>query len=281
MGRTISAGFLLIVLSFLPCTASAFEVVAEPVTLRPGDPFVVKVLSNPHEPEARVEGVGGAGLNFAPCGEGCFIAVGAVALDAEPGELKVTVRAGGESRTLSIMVEEVNFPIQHLTLPESQVTLGPEDEERAEREAEALRAAWSRVTERLWDGGFIMPLDNGFSTAFGVKRIINGHKESVHRGVDIRGSHGEEVRAANRGVVVLVLDTFYGGNTLVLDHGLGVFTIYMHMSAVKVMKRELLSKGDVIGLVGSTGRSTGPHLHYGVKVGGASTNPVSMAGLQL
>ncbi len=126
-----------------------------------------------------------------------------------------------------------------------------------------------------------MPLENEFSTAFGVKRIMNNVKESVHTGVDIRGKSGEPVRASNFGRVVLAGELFYGGNTVVLDHGQAIYSVYMHMSELRVAEGDLARKGEVLGLVGATGRATGPHLHYTVKVGPTSVNPVSITRLPL
>ena len=126
-----------------------------------------------------------------------------------------------------------------------------------------------------------MPLANEISTAFGTRRIINDKVMSSHRGLDIRGKTGEPVRASNNGRVVLAQDLFYGGNTVVLDHGQGIYTIYMHLSHFKVQEREMVSKGETVGLVGSTGRSTGPHLHFGVKVQNISVNPLSFTRLVL
>jgi murein DD-endopeptidase MepM/ murein hydrolase activator NlpD len=193
----------------------------------------------------------------------------------------IEVTAGEESQAFVFTVREGTFPQQQLTLPAGKVSLSPEDEERANREAERLRALWPRPSERLWDGAFIMPLENGVSTQFGTKRIINGKKKSIQSGLDIRGKKGEEVKAANDGRVALAEELFFGGNTIVLDHGQGIFTIYMHLSRINVSPDSVVLKGDVIGLVGSTGRSTGPHLHYGVKVNAVNANPRSLAGLPL
>jgi len=99
--------------------------------------------------------------------------------------------------------------------------------------------------------------------------------------VDIRGKEGDRVAASNRGRVVLAEELFFGGNTVILDHGQGIFTIYMHLSSFNVKPDDLVSTGDVIGSVGSSGRSSGPHLHFGVKVLGISVNPVSFAKLRL
>ena len=126
-----------------------------------------------------------------------------------------------------------------------------------------------------------MPLDNEIAMQYGVRRIINNTTESIHRGIDIRGRDGEDVRASNSGKVILAAELFFGGNTLVLDHGMGIFTIYMHLSKFNSKSGENVLKGDVIGFVGSTGRSTGPHLHFGIKAQELSVNPESFAKLKL
>jgi murein DD-endopeptidase MepM/ murein hydrolase activator NlpD len=136
-------------------------------------------------------------------------------------------------------------------------------------------------SERLWKGSFVLPLLNPLSTLFGTVRIINGETVSVHRGLDMKGLEGEEIRASNRGRVVLTEELFFGGNTVILDHGQGIFTIYMHMSQFHVRPGDLVSKNDLIGYVGSSGRSSGPHLHFGVKVTGMNANPVSIVDLKL
>ena len=110
---------------------------------------------------------------------------------------------------------------------------------------------------------------------------MNGKWVSIHRGVDMKGKTGEEIKASNRGKVVLNEDLFFGGRTIILDHGQGVFTIYMHLSEALVKPEDMVSKGAVIGLVGSSGRATGPHLHFGVKVMDLSVNPVSLIKLKL
>jgi len=280
--RALAAAFL--VLAFLgsaaiPLAAQAFEAGVEPAEVKPGDAFVVRVTGAREVPAGSVEG--GDRLNFGACGQGCYMALGVLDVDSSPGARRVTVEAGGESATLALRVGEGKFPLQRLTLPEDKVTLSPEDEKRAEMEAVRLRAIFSDVTERMWEGGFVMPLGNSFSTEFGAKRIMNGKKTSVHRGIDIRGRSGEPVKAVNAGRVVLGEDLFYGGNTLVIDHGQGVFSVYMHLSAFDVSPGDAVSKGQVVGRVGATGRATGPHLHLSIKIGQTSANPVSVVSLPL
>jgi murein DD-endopeptidase MepM/ murein hydrolase activator NlpD len=260
--------------------ADAFQVRAEPHTVDPGDPFLVRIsgLSNVLHPAASFAG---RMLSFVPCGEDCSVAVGAVDITLKPGKYKIVVSAGREKRRVVITVQHHISPVIRVTLPSDKVTLSPEDEERVAREENLLKALWKERTEKMWDGSFLMPLHNDISTQFGVKRIINKKKVSFHKGVDIRGKEGEEVRAPNSGIVVLAEQLFFGGNTLVISHGMGIFTVYMHLDRFDKNTGEDVSKGDILGFVGSTGRSTGPHLHFGVKVQDTSVNPVTFSKLKL
>lgn len=270
---------LFLILTFLSVPAFAFRVMVSPKKIRPGDPFLVKVFSNPAFPEATVKG---KKLVFSECGKGCYQALGALDLEAEPGKQRIDVVAGGKQKSIAIDVLKTEFSVQRLSLPEDKVFLSPEDQRRVEREAAAFKAIWKNISpEKYWNGSFIMPLDNDFSTGFGVRRIMNEKKTSIHRGLDIRGREGEKILAANTGRVVFIEDTFYGGNTVVIDHGLGVYTVYLHLSSVKVKLKEHIEKGSVVGHVGMTGRATGPHLHYGLKINEVTANPVSVSRLPL
>jgi hypothetical protein len=288
MIRSVALVLFLFSLLYAPVTASAFEARLEPRLIKQGDPFFLRVISG--EGGEGGEGTGmdipraelnGKEFPFGGCGKGCFVAVASMPVDAEPGEYAIEVSVGESGKALALTVEEGSFPLQELTLPEGKVTLSPEDAKRANLESAKLRALWPRKGERLWEGSFIMPLENSHSTRFGTRRIMNGRKKSVHSGLDIRGGMGEEVRAANSGRVALAEEQFFGGNTLVLDHGQGIYTIYMHLSGFNAAPGQPVSRGEVIGFVGSTGRSTGPHLHYGVKINAVNTNPVSLTKLPL
>jgi murein DD-endopeptidase MepM/ murein hydrolase activator NlpD len=260
--------------------ASAFEATVTPPEISPGDAFVVKVekAENPGEPSATFDE---KTLYFSSCGDGCFIAIGSADISAEPGVYSVLLTLGEKKTNLDIVLKQAEFPTIHLTLPEGKVFLSPEDQERANREAVTLSGIWPVITDRVWDGEFIQPLDNEVSTVFGVKRIMNKKKTSLHRGVDFRGKSGEPVRAFNRGRVVLADELFYGGNTVILDHGQGIYSIYMHLSKFNVKVNDILEKGTVVGRVGSSGRATGPHLHFGVKIRSINTNPLSFLELGL
>ena len=257
--------------------ANAFQASLLPSRINPGDAFLIKV-SGVEIPAASLNG---KGILFNSCGETCFVGIGAVGLETKPGRHMIHLRMGEKSMQLPLLVKRARFPTLFLTLPKEKVFLSPEDTERAEREEERLRLLWMTMTDRLWEGSFWLPLEHSISTAFGTKRMMNRKVTSIHKGVDIRGKEGDRVAASNRGRVVLAEELFFGGNTVILDHGQGIFTIYMHLSSFNVKPDDLVSTGDVIGSVGSSGRSSGPHLHFGVKVLGISVNPVSFAKLRL
>lgn len=269
---------VLILLSGLP--SEAFQTDISPAEIYPGDLFVLRV-TGPKELSSPDAAFHGQDIIFSRCGDGCFVGIGAVDVETAPGNYLVNLTGGNEHVGIKLLVSALAFPEHHLTLPDEKVFLSPEDLQRARREAEKLDTLWTIVTDRLWSGSFIRPLENDVSTVFGEKRIINKKKNSRHRGIDIRGTTGEEVRASNSGRVVLAEELFFGGNTVVLDHGQGIYTIYMHLSSLETKKDAFVSKGDIVGLVGSTGRSTGPHLHFGVKVNSISINPISLIQLPL
>jgi len=282
----------LCVISLLFCPVSAFalddsllpdikRLSVTPAETLQGSPFVVRILDK--EISAMPAGAfSGKKLRFSACGHGCYQAIGVAPLNIDPGDYNIKINTGGGAiESVPLKVLKGQFSSQSLTLAPDKVNLSPEDRARANADSRMLKALWRKKTQKLWDGSFIMPLEGSYSTAFGVRRTINKTKLSIHSGVDIRGAYGTPVLAANSGVVAVADDTFYGGNTIVLDHGLGIYTVYMHLQEFRAASGQVVSKGDVIGLVGSTGRSTGPHLHYTVKVDGSSTNPTAMASLPL
>jgi murein DD-endopeptidase MepM/ murein hydrolase activator NlpD len=275
--------YLLLTLTFLLLTSPsvfAFHVELSPDVISPGDPFVVKVtgVDDEHVPTASLKK---KTFPFSRYGDDGFVGIGAVDVTTKPGAYYLTVRVGTKKKNIKLTVERTVFKTQKLTLPKDKVSLSRKDTERVKRENRKLKELFSKVTDRIWHGEFIMPLPNEISTDFGTQRILNGKWKVVHKGLDIRGQEGEEIKAANDGRVVLAEELFYGGNTVVLDHGQGVYTVYMHLSQFAVEQNESVSKGDGIGLVGMTGRSTGPHLHFGVKVMSLNANPVSFTKLPL
>jgi murein DD-endopeptidase MepM/ murein hydrolase activator NlpD len=260
--------------------AVAFQARVFPSKIYPGDAFMIRIsgLKGATVPSALLNK---EPLRLSSCGGGCYVAIAAVDLNSRLCAPRITLRAGKQKKVLRVRVLKGSFQTIHLTLPKEKVSPGAEDLERIEREADLLQAIWQVDSERLWEGDFVLPLENSLSTPFGTKRIINNEINSIHRGLDIRGTEGEEIHASNRGRVVLAEELFFGGNTVVVDHGQGIFTVYMHLSDFNISPGDVLEKNAVIGYVGSTGRSSGPHLHFGVKVAGINANPVSLTRLKL
>jgi murein DD-endopeptidase MepM/ murein hydrolase activator NlpD len=209
-----------------------------------------------------------------------------VDLEKAPGEYELKVSghwASGEKFTCKAMVEVKagHFATEKLQVRKQFVEPGPEQIKRADEERQKLRDIYDRVTpERLWDGKFGVPLE-GVTTGsnFGRRRILNGNPGSPHGGADLPGITGTPVHAAQRGRVVLAEELFFSGNTVVVDHGLGIYTFYGHLSEIDVKVGDLAEAGVVLGKVGATGRVTGPHLHWGLSVEKARVNPLQLVRL--
>jgi murein DD-endopeptidase MepM/ murein hydrolase activator NlpD len=229
--------------------------------------------------------LGDRALHFFPHGDG-HAAVAGIDLETAPGRAPWrigVVDATGTSRatTGTLAIRARQFPVQRLTLPEHQVDLDPEAARRAEAEAAALRALYDTSTpERLWRGTFTRPVGgDGEGHGFGARRIINGKPRRPHSGLDYSAPKGTPVVAANRGRVALVGDFFFPGRFVALDHGLGLYTLYMHLDRVDVAEGAAIERGETLGAVGATGRATGPHLHFAAQVGRARVDPLSLLGV--
>jgi murein DD-endopeptidase MepM/ murein hydrolase activator NlpD len=210
----------------------------------------------------------------------------AVDLEKAPGEyeLKITGQTadGGKvSCSAMVAVKKGLFATEKLQVEKQFVEPNPEQIKRANEERQKLRDIFDHVTpERLWDGEFRVPLD-GVTTGsnFGKRRILNGNPGSPHTGVDFPAVTGTPVYAAQRGRVALAEELFFAGNAVVLDHGLGIYTFYGHLSEIDVKVGDDLEAGAVLGKVGATGRVTGAHLHWGLTVERARVNPLLLVKL--
>jgi len=200
-------------------------------------------------------------------------------LGQRPGDARVLVERGlDRACAVGLSIQAVAFPEEHLTLPPRFVELSPQDQARAAREAARLKALFQAVTtDRLWHGPFRIPLDDARpSSSFGRRRILNGQPRSPHTGVDLGAPEGTPVHAMQPGRVVLDADLFFSGRTIILDHGLGLFSFYGHLSESRVQPGRVVDAGEVIGLVGATGRVTAPHLHWAVQLGNARVDGLDL-----
>jgi murein DD-endopeptidase MepM/ murein hydrolase activator NlpD len=176
---------------------------------------------------------------------------------------------------LILHVTHKERPEEHLTLPERMVTPNAQDTERINREAGILSEKFAARSSRLW-ATFQLPVDDPVSSVFGKRRVMNGKPKSPHSGTDFRSASGTPVRAISDGRVVLCAELFYTGQTVVVDHGEGLLSLYAHLSKVLVEEGAVLLAGDVLGNVGSTGRSTGAHLHLTVRLLGERVDPLAL-----
>lgn len=193
-----------------------------------------------------------------------------------PGRRSLVVRAGNETRNMLLWVGDRAFPVQRIWLPPGKDTSG------TDFEFDRVAAFKALVTpEKLWRGAFRRPNSGPVTTPYGVRRYYNGvfAKDYFHRGLDYAGAKGSPVVAAQRGRVALVGRESQGflihGNTVGIDHGQGVLTIYLHLDQIRVQEGQMVEAGQVIGTVGNTGASTGPHLHWGLYVNGECVDPRS------
>lgn len=176
---------------------------------------------------------------------------------------------------LPIIIEEKEYPIEELSLPPEMVYLSPEALELVKKDNRILIAAMGNTSPAVyWHGMFIAPIPGGVTSNFGTRRIINRIPKSPHSGTDLAAAEGENVQAVNSGKVSLVYEGYLTGRSVIIDHGGGIYSVYYHLSEAKVKDGDMVQKGDVIGLSGSTGRVSGPHLHFGVRINRSYVNPM-------
>ncbi|HAK59081.1 MAG TPA: peptidase M23 [Nitrospiraceae bacterium] len=274
---------LAVVVVSLPCLAQGAdkavgpEVILEPQTPGRGEIMLVTVKNAVKGVEGKFNG---KKIYFNPSHDS-FKAMVGINLYAKPGKYNLALSVDGKKLRKTVVVKKKHYPLQRLTLPKDMVTLSRENAARVRRDARKFKALWPGETKRVWAGTFMNPLEGEVRSRFGLRRIINDIPKSSHTGVDVSGDMGAEVRAPNDGVAVLVDDMYYSGISLVLDHGQGIYTMFFHLSKITAKSGQNVKKGEVVGLVGSTGRSTGPHLHWGVRMQGARVDPVELLKLDL
>jgi murein DD-endopeptidase MepM/ murein hydrolase activator NlpD len=212
--------------------------------------------------------------------------VGLVGIDMqdEPGtyELVVEVKQGEQAKQLSfnVLVTKEKFTVEHLTLPKDKVDLDEKGAVRWKAEQEQVKQALAENSRlKLWRSNFVEPVNGKRTGIFGSVRIMNGQARNPHNGEDIGAPMGADVAATNDGIVRITVDHIFSGKGVFVDHGLGFYTMYFHLSEILVKDGDLVTAGQIIGKVGATGRATGPHLHWGVKLNGARVNPYSLLDL--
>jgi len=190
-------------------------------------------------------------------------------------ELEWMDSRGRHRARVAVSIVEGNYQKEALRVAPRHVKPSPQNMQRIKNEKKEIRRVYaSSSNNRLWYGSFNKPLASDITSAFGTHRLFNGQLQSYHRGTDFRAKASTPVYASNFGIVRLAKNLFYSGNIVIVDHGKSIFTNYAHLSKIQVVAGQHVARGDQIGLSGASGRVSGPHLHWGVKINGAYIDPL-------
>jgi murein DD-endopeptidase MepM/ murein hydrolase activator NlpD len=198
-------------------------------------------------------------------------------LKSKPGSYPLVVKTGstGFRKQIEVTVHDKDFGVRQLTLPKELVDLDDVTLERVKRETAIMKGVLEAPpTAPQWKGPFVKPVNGEVVGPFGQASIINGMPRSPHTGVDLKGERGLPVASINGGKVVLTGEHFFNGRFVVVDHGGAIQSMYFHLDKLLVQQGDRVTKGQVVGLVGATGRATGPHLHFGIRINGARIDPM-------
>jgi murein DD-endopeptidase MepM/ murein hydrolase activator NlpD len=251
------------------------DVSVAPAQARPGDAVLVRVTGTEETP---VGTLADRPLLFWRAGAE-WRALAALPIETPPGPVTAAAQAGGARAEAPLTVVEPGFSSRSLTLARRYVEepVDPRIRRRIARDRAAFERTWNQPPAApRFLAGFGWPRASSVTGRFGDRRVLNGKKESVHYGLDLTGPRGAPIVAAADGEVVLARNAYYSGKTVVLWHGAGVFTLYFHMDRIDVRPGAQVRRGERLGLLGATGRATGPHLHWSAKVAGLYVDPESL-----
>ena len=276
------AGLITISVSNIGAQEFTFDVSHRARAVHPGEVIVMEV--RPSGPLVTIRAaVFGATIRFFPSGEdGVWRGLVGIDLATSPGEYPVAVRAttgGGDTvrSTYMLNVDSKEFPTRRFSVNPSFVTPPAGALERIQREARKVAAIFRAASgERQWQGGFSAPVPGEVTSSFGRRSVFNGQARSPHSGTDFRAGDGTPVKAPNAGTVVLTGELYFSGNVVILDHGWGLYSYFAHLSVIDVAEGDTVTQGQVVGKVGATGRVTGPHLHWTVRLNDARVDPLSL-----
>jgi len=282
----ILAPFLALFLTAASAATAPEVGVETPAGILPGKTILVSVRGH-EDGVAPVGSLGDEPLCFWRAASGTYLSFAGLDFDVAPGTRTLTLElwdAAGQHSTWErpLAFPGQVFPESRLHVAQSYATPVPTNEQRAQRDAARLKAIYAfRSPESFVSGNFQKPLTGRVSAGFGERRFFNNVPRAPHTGLDIAAPQGTPVLVPQAGLVVLADELFYSGNTVVLDHGCGLFSYYGHLSRIEVQAGAMVRRGQVLGLVGATGRVTGPHLHWTVRLGPARVDPASLTALDL
>jgi len=278
---------LLICVAAFAASPVAYKVSWEPSIIENGMPCIFRV-----DPQIKLQSLSGRWLdqdvNFdLNHSTGTWFALVGISLDTPPGEHVLLLKGKSmDGRPVEIsqpvLIREAKYPQSSLSVSSQFTEPDKKTLERIKAEQELKRECFANSDpDVLWSGELKVPVTNVTTAQFGTRRVLNGTVKSVHQGLDFRAPAGTSIAAIARGRVVLAHSMFYEGNFVVIDHGRGWTSLYMHMSRINVKEGDLVVPGQVIGLSGATGRVTGPHLHLGIRWRGIMVDPAVMLKLKL
>ena len=281
MMRTGALALWLIAAQTTPAPAQTLEVAHTARAMTPGE--VARVTVRPTTPLSTLEGTWlGQTAMFFEDTNGSWQGLAPIDLDTPAGtytlRLAARTREGHETEQRHLMrVLPRTFPSRRITVAEKFATPPADELPRIEREQALTDAIFATMTpERFWSAPFVAPVPGASTSSFGRRSIVNGQPRSPHSGTDFQAATGTPVTAPNRGRIVLADDLYFPGVTVIIDHGAGVYSYLAHLSSIAVKNGDLVERGDRIGLSGATGRVTGPHLHWSLRVGKARIDPLSL-----
>jgi murein DD-endopeptidase MepM/ murein hydrolase activator NlpD len=259
--------------------APGMEVEIAARSLQPGELTVITMTAPDGTGEVRVHLFDRTADAF-PIGGGRWKALAGIDLDQKPGSYPLTVDGVLDGRPLSgrrvVVVVAKAFPTRTLRVAPQFVEPPANLQERIERENALVNAAYAAsAPQRLWAEPFTRPVPQPANSSFGTRSVFNGQRRSPHGGTDFLSGAGTPIKAPNAGRVAVARDLFFTGNTVIIDHGLGLFSMLAHLSRIDVQEGATIANGEIVGLVGATGRVTGPHLHWALRVNGARVDALS------
>jgi murein DD-endopeptidase MepM/ murein hydrolase activator NlpD len=284
-------GVFIAIMLFLPGVASAKSAKRKTETLsfthseralKPGEVILIKARSLRRLRSLQVEAFDHEFAAFDDGGGLDWAALVGIDLETQPGRYEIKLKGidkDGKRITAPRMlrVTAKKFPTRVLTVDEKFVNPPADETSRIEGERKRVAAIMETSTpEKLWRGAFRIPVPGEVISTFGKGNVYNSQPRSPHTGTDFRGKTGTPIRAPNAGRIVLAEDLYYSGNTIIIDHGYGLYSYLGHMSKFSVREGDVVKAGEVIGKVGATGRVTGPHLHWSVRLATTQVDPMSL-----
>lgn len=252
--------------------------------MQPGEVVKIDVSCSCSMPLERVRATAfGKDIELVPAGSSWQALVG-IDLETRARQYVLRIDATGQgmpplTTARTLRVEPRTFPTRRLRVSPEFVEPPPDALERIVLENERIASLLQIVSARHWDGMFLTPVVPTITSDFGTRTLFNGQPRAPHLGVDLAGQTGTPIKAPSGGRIALADNLYLTGNTLIIDHGQGLYSLLAHLSGFAVDSAREVTAGEVVGFVGATGRVTGPHLHWSTRLNGARVNPMSLVEL--